>query len=346
MLTKYLILCSIVIVGVQQRIRHENQFALYINCRNHRLALCMTHLIKRFPLLQDVDSLLLSLWKLFEFSPQKTAVFKHIQMVYGKEQLTVVRAATTRWLSHLQASARFISRYVCIVDTLDSIYSDKKEPEVYGIRLAATDKKTVATILLLCDILKPVNILSLYLQQENINFTSLPVNVKATTDALTMLIETYEQYFNNLDNSPTEFSKCSELLSEIRDRTDLARRLRLGEQDAELTPESFLTKTEIPLIYILIQEIQDAFCTGEPVLKSFGYLDPSNLPDTVQELNEIDYGKVDIERMVAFYGQGKEDTFRGHRVVQPALMDPVLLRTQLKDFRMQLFMMNAAVSTM
>ena len=97
-------------VGVQRRMRHASPFAVYVNCRNHRLALCLTHLIKRYPLLQEVDSTLLALWKLFEFSPQRLAVFKHIQAVYGTQPLTITRAATTRWLSHLQAASRCISR--------------------------------------------------------------------------------------------------------------------------------------------------------------------------------------------------------------------------------------------
>lgn len=97
-------------LGLQRRIRHESPFALYVNCRNHRLALCLVHLIKKYPVLQEIDSLLISLWKLFEFSPQKMAVFKNIQSVYGKEPLTFLRAATTRWLSHLHECSRFVSR--------------------------------------------------------------------------------------------------------------------------------------------------------------------------------------------------------------------------------------------
>ncbi|XP_033744317.1 E3 SUMO-protein ligase KIAA1586-like [Pecten maximus] len=327
---------------LQRRIRHVSPFAVYINCRNHRLALCLVHLIKQFPLLQDVDSTLLSLWKMFEFSPQKTAVFKHVQAVYGKEPLAITRAATTRWLSHLQASARFVSRYTCILDTLDDIYAQKKEPEVYGIRLAVTDKKVVATILLLCDILKPVNVLSWYLQNENINFTPLPQHVKTTTDQLHALVTLYQSDMAaaNLELSETEFSKCHGLFREIDDRTDLRRRMR--QDNAAVTPESFLNETGIPLIFNLIQEVEDAFCTGAPVLTAFGFLDPQNLPDTIQELG--DYGKTEIERIVDFYGTPKEDTLLGHTVNVPSLMDPVILQTELNSFKIQLFMLRLKLS--
>lgn len=31
--------------GLQRRIRHESPFALFVYCRNHRIALCLVHLI-------------------------------------------------------------------------------------------------------------------------------------------------------------------------------------------------------------------------------------------------------------------------------------------------------------
>ncbi|XP_078327996.1 zinc finger MYM-type protein 1-like [Crassostrea virginica] len=319
--------------GLQRRIRHESPFSLYINCRNHRLALCLAHLIKKYPILQEIDASLLSLWKLFEFSPQKMAVFKNMQSVYGKEPLTILRAATTRWLSHLHASARFVSRYTCILDTLDAIYDEKKDPEILGIRFNVTKKPLLAGIVLLCDILKPVNMLSLYLQEQDINFTTLPMHVKETTDILHELIGKYQE--NQLDE--TEFLKVRDLFTEINDRTDLARRMRDRDRD-EMTPETFLGRIGIPLIYDLIQEIEDAFCTGAPVLSSFGVLDPRNLPDTVEKLS--DYGQDEIQKIADFYGSPKDDAFQGHRIQVRALFDSVALRTELTSFKRHLYMLR------
>ncbi|XP_033751309.1 uncharacterized protein LOC117335439 [Pecten maximus] len=276
--------------GLQRRVRHQNPFVVYVNCRNHRLALCMAHLIKRFPLLQDVDGVLISLWKMFEFSPQKMAVFKHIQAVYGKTPMAITRAAATRWLSHLQASSRFISRYTCILDTLDSLYEERREPDIMGVRQSVTIKSVVATILLLTDILKPVNLLSLYLQEEHIRFTMLPSYVKNTTDHLHSLKDTYQQHIegNNLSEMDAEFSKISDLFSEIDDRTTLAMRRR-GNRGQNLTGEDFLREKGIPLVYDLINEIEDAFNTGMPVLGYFGFFDPQNLPESMTDIEE--YGK-------------------------------------------------------
>lgn len=76
--------------------------------------------------------------------------------------------------------------------------------------------------------------LSLYLQQEDINFTTLPIRVKETTDLLHQLIEKYNR--NQLDD--TEYAKVNGMFLEVDDRTTLARRMRACAN--RITPESFL----------------------------------------------------------------------------------------------------------
>lgn len=136
------------VTGLQRRIRHLSPHCIYINCRNHRLVLCLKHLMKEYPLLVEVDSILLSVWKLFEYSPQKFSMFNDIQQTYGLKPLTLIRAATTRWLSHLTACTRLSDRFVQVLDVLDDIYNEKKDPEIYGIRAGVLQKPLVAMILL------------------------------------------------------------------------------------------------------------------------------------------------------------------------------------------------------
>ena len=54
--------------GLQRRRRNFSPFNIYINCRNHRLALCLPHLMKNIEyaeLLLDEDAVLLGVWKMF-----------------------------------------------------------------------------------------------------------------------------------------------------------------------------------------------------------------------------------------------------------------------------------------
>ena len=160
--------------------KNASPLAIYINSRNHRLALCLKHLSKAYPLLSEVDNTLLSLYNLFEYSPQKMAVFLSVQEVYGHRPLILVKASMTRWISHLHASVRFITCYEPLLDTLDNLYAEFKQPEVFGVRHFITRRDIVAMILLLCDVLKPVNFFSLYLQEDQVNFTHLDSRVKQT----------------------------------------------------------------------------------------------------------------------------------------------------------------------
>lgn len=87
---------------------------------------------------------------------------------------------------------------------------------------------------------------------------------------------------------------------EVIDRTSLQRRIRHdGHRNVPVqTPEDFLLLTGLPFIRSLRGEIEEAF-SFSPVLRSFGVLDPRNLPDAVGELQ--DYGKHDIQTLADFY---------------------------------------------
>ena len=47
--------------GMQRCIRHVSPYALYMNCRNHDLALCLVHLLKQYNEVESLDALLLSI---------------------------------------------------------------------------------------------------------------------------------------------------------------------------------------------------------------------------------------------------------------------------------------------
>ena len=65
--------------GLQRKIRYYSPFSIYINCRNHRLAPCLPHLMKDIYLgeiMNDCNSLLLGLWKIFHFSPNRSSILE------------------------------------------------------------------------------------------------------------------------------------------------------------------------------------------------------------------------------------------------------------------------------
>lgn len=194
-----------------------------------------------------------------------------------------------RWLSHGAACCRFVSRFSQILDALDGIYDDRKEPEVFGLRCAMLRKDVVAMIYLLCDVLHILNGLSTFLQTENLNFTDVPHKVDSAVNKLHILID---QLGDRGSNDHLTFSKIDDAFLEVIDRTSLQRRLRGNQLHMDYSPERFLMETGIPFIHRLLGEIEDAFHVS-PVLRAFWTLDPRNLPDQITEL--ANYGEVNIK---------------------------------------------------
>lgn len=116
-----------------------------------------------------------------------------------------------------------MSRFSQILDALDGIYDDRKEPEVFGLRCAMLRKDVVAMIYLLCDELHIVNGLSTFLQTENLNFTDVPHKVDSAVNKLHILID---QLGDRGNNDHLTFSKIDDAFLEVIDRTSLQRRLR------------------------------------------------------------------------------------------------------------------------
>ena len=94
--------------GLQRLIRHTAPHSQYLNCRNHRLALCLVHLIPCYRKLLELDGVLFSLWKMFKYSSIKQAIFKQAQEASNLEPLKVLKACTARWLKHGESCIRII----------------------------------------------------------------------------------------------------------------------------------------------------------------------------------------------------------------------------------------------
>lgn len=80
------------------------------------------------------------------------------------------------------------------------------KPDLFGVIANITRQPVVTTILLLRDILKPIQSLNLHLQRDHVSFSSLTGIVKNIVDELHLLISQYENSYDD-----TEFSKCRKI---------------------------------------------------------------------------------------------------------------------------------------
>ena len=89
--------------GLQHLIEYSLPHAEYINCHNHRLALGFVHVVKEFPSLVSLDTILLSVWKLVKYSTINKEVFSNMQHVNELNPLKAIKACTTGLFTHDEA---------------------------------------------------------------------------------------------------------------------------------------------------------------------------------------------------------------------------------------------------
>ena len=132
---------------------HFSPYSIYLNCRNHQLALCLVHLVKQFSELLNLDKLLISTWKLFKYSSIKNSIFFEAQEAMKLKPLNNLKAYTTSWLTHGESCICIISRYEALIAALDEIYTKTHDPETKGVTDLLFTSKNILMILILAEVL-------------------------------------------------------------------------------------------------------------------------------------------------------------------------------------------------
>ena len=305
--------------GLQRRIRHYSTFNIFINCRNHRLALCLPHIMKDpdfSELLMDYDAVLLGLWKTFHYSPKKGALLESVQMIYGKKPLKILKAAVTRWLTHGRASQRILDCFKELLETVDQICLDTNESEVRGYRTMLIQHKIIFCICLLTDILSIMNILSLVLQKEGILFVDIKHSVNVTLQQLRKLAEADkpEEFSNLLSPKKSYYANYQFYLDILSDFNSTRRHLR--SRGSEINIENFHYSIGTPFIEKLILEIEEALdITDFPVLDAFHAYHPRNITSDIAT-----YGLDEAKLIYDHYGTNKIDCFENQRNESAAIL--------------------------
>ena len=86
--------------GVQMCIRTLAPRALFVHCRAHVPQLCCISAARCLPSLKKVFATLMSVWKMFHYSPKKFSALKEMQALINHPQLKMIKPSDTRWLAH------------------------------------------------------------------------------------------------------------------------------------------------------------------------------------------------------------------------------------------------------
>lgn len=126
------------------------------------------HLIKQFLGIALVDETVLLL---FQFSNRPRGL-------NNLTPLEMLKMATTCWLSRTMAIQPIITRYKNVIDAFDTIYQEKRNPEVKRIWDTFLRSHLILNMLFVADVLVPLNGFSCFLQFKSLVFADVSVKLK------------------------------------------------------------------------------------------------------------------------------------------------------------------------
>ena len=137
----------------------------WISCDNHKVALCLKHLLDKFPLVADVDAKLFALWKFFHYKHLAVNFLENTSEVYGEPSIVPVCSSVTRWTAHDRACKNLYNGYKQFLSALTVCLNERKEPEALGLFTEIKDEEFTTSILILRDIFDAVHPLNLVIQK-------------------------------------------------------------------------------------------------------------------------------------------------------------------------------------
>ena len=117
-----------------------------------------------------------------------------MQRVCEFTPLKVIKACTTQLLMHGEACWRIISWFEPLVDALDAIYNEKRYPDVKGVRDALLQPQNICVLLLVAELLVPINYFSKFLQAKSLNYSSIKKKLGSVIERLKLIQEGLEDY--------------------------------------------------------------------------------------------------------------------------------------------------------
>ena len=103
----------------------------------------------------------------------KFSVIEKAQELEGLTPLKVLKCATTRWLSYGAATQRIISRFSPLIEALNTIYFEKHDANVKGVRDLLLRSNVILFMLFLADVLVYVNRFLRFLQNIFLGYSTI-----------------------------------------------------------------------------------------------------------------------------------------------------------------------------
>ena len=324
--------------GLKKYFIFHNPHHISESCGSHKVALLPQKLVVEGPYkcLKDADSIAVGLSAFFKESSLRTAILENTQNVLKHKVLKLISPASTRWLSHLNCSARLLQVLPSVLPALSTIYTDREDFKALGFMLSIIRPEFLLSCLALHDVFKAMSLLIHWLQTapSNADITRVPVLVRETVNKLLALAGEEGKELNEEEDRKftlVEFDKMKQVVNEFVQSTPIAgksrsRRDATDTDDTEAVFDSFREEIFVPFATEMAENIELSLQTN-PVCEAFGCLDVRNFPAQKDDINS--FGEDDLDVLIKWYGAVQTGVYPGSKS-QVSRADPLINTNEIK----------------
>ena len=123
----------------------------------------------------------------------------------------ITKACVTRLLTHGESCIRVIIRFEPLFDALDSIFIERGDAEAKGVRDQLLQPEIICMLLLLAEVLSPINIFSKYLQTSTL-YCDVGAKLDRLLQRLHLIKGSLKKDHHSVDTPLKFFSKVKSFL--------------------------------------------------------------------------------------------------------------------------------------
>ena len=183
-------------------------------------------------------------------------------------------------------------------------------------------------LLLLAEVLSPINIMSKFLQTRNLNYLSLQGKFKKLLSSLENIKSSIPNH-DAVDSKLKYFTKANLFLSIAVERAQLSRQTRStiavpSLDDIQKVIAEFIESTATPFIDEIINEIQAIMTENSPFLSAFDAFNPDS--------TSVEDREDQLKQLSVRYGNELSDVFQGHKSNAEPIVDQVACSAEMSEF--------------
>ena len=282
--------------GLAARVQEVENRAIYIHCHAHQLNLALQSACCAVRDIRNVLGTVSSLYAFLEGSAKRHAKLAEIQHASATGSsnhpvLTLKRLCETRWSSRYRSVHAVFSNYSAILETLTFISEEdtsKSGADANSLFLNVSTFQFFFYLKVLNALLEVTNVLSEYLQQEQINMRE----AKVVADSSVLTLEGFrtDEKFNNFWTEA-----CKAMTEHDLQEPTIGRSRRISSGDAFSDAKQSYRVTYYELLDVLVEELKSRFKDQDvSVLISMEHI-------FVGAYSDIEPSEDSIQTVVTFY---------------------------------------------